>query len=128
MLRLHRIPVETLCTEIAGEREQLSLVVDLSETGLRLQRPLRGRQDSSLVQVEFELPGEDEIVWAKGEVCFDQLWRGERGPLRTSGIRIVDAATRHLRMLRDWVVATREARHLEEQPWWALAHATHWSG
>jgi hypothetical protein len=110
-----RIPTETLCTEVAGEREQYGLIVELSEAGLRLQRPLQGRMESRIVQLEFELPEVDEVVWAKGVVCFDQLWRvplanqaAQARVLRTSGVRVVAAATRHLRMLRDYVHATAE--------------------
>jgi hypothetical protein len=112
-----RIRVQSLCSEVIDDQDQLALVVDLSESGLRIQRPLRGRSgmyrapDGSeldrLVQVEFELPEVDEIVWAKGEVCFDQLWRapGLLAPVRTTGVRLLAAATRHLRMLRDYVHA-----------------------
>jgi hypothetical protein len=112
-----RIPTETLCTEVADEREQFSLIVELSEAGLRLQRPLQGRMESRIVQLEFELPEVDELVWAKGVVCFDQLWRvptpgqaPQARVLRTSGVRVVAAATRHLRMLRDYVRAAAEMR------------------
>jgi len=38
--RLARIPLERLCSVLAREREQPALVVDLAESGLRLQRPL----------------------------------------------------------------------------------------
>jgi hypothetical protein len=118
-----RIPVETLCSELVDEREQYSLITDLSESGLRLQRPLRGRSESRIVQLEFELPDADEIVWAKGEICFDQLWPGG---VRTSGVRIVAAATRHLRMLRDWAIAAAEARDFID--YGPLLYASHWAG
>jgi hypothetical protein len=121
-----RVSVETLCSEVMDEREQYGLVVDLSEGGLRLQRPLRGRRAGRIIQLEFELPEADEIVWAKGEVCFDQLWRGS---LRTTGVRLVAAAARHLAMLRDYVRATHALRRArEEDPGWMLARASHWAG
>src|SRR5262249_41670974 len=114
------------------EHEQHALIVDLSESGLRLQRPLRGRRAGRIVQLEFELPEADEIVWAKGEGRFDELWRGGAGggPRRTSGVRLVAAAQRHLRMLRDYVMARREhlreiAFSVEEEP---LLYASHWNG
>jgi len=118
-----RIPTETLCTEVAGDREQFSLIVELSEAGLRLQRPLQGRMDSRIVQLEFELPEVDELVWAKGVVCFDQLWRvpitgmpAQGRVVRTSGVRVVAAATRHLRMLRDYVRAAAALRRPARLP------------
>jgi hypothetical protein len=109
-----RVAVESLCTEVVAEREQLGMVVDLSAGGLRLQRPLRGRAEGRIIQLEFELPEVDEIVWASGEICFDQLWRvpSTSGPLRTSGVRLVAAASRHLKMLRDYVMAASSRRAL----------------
>src|SRR5262245_19510319 len=101
-----RIPVATLCTTVINEREQLAGLVDVSESGLRIERPLRGRGDGRIVQLEFELPQVDEILWAQAEIRFDRMRRGAAGqPLRTSGVRIVAAASRHLRLMRDWVHA-----------------------
>jgi hypothetical protein len=104
-----RIPVATLCTTVINEREQLACVVDISEGGLRIERPLRGRGDGRIVQLEFELPEVDEILWAQAEIRFDRMRAGAAGqPLRTSGVRIVAAASRHLRLMRDWVHAYAE--------------------
>jgi hypothetical protein len=120
-----RVPVETLCSEIQGEREHYGLIVDFSESGLKLQRPLRGRGDGHVVQLEFEIPDADEIVWAKGAICFDQLWRGG---LRTTGVRLIAAASRHLRMLRDYVIARHERERRQHDLAGALAFASHWRG
>jgi hypothetical protein len=100
--------------ELVGNDEHYGLIVDLSAEGLRLQRPYFGRCDGRIVQLEFELPEVDEIIWAKGLICFDQLWRApgpHRPPqrlVRTSGVRILAAATRHLRMMREYVEAQAE--------------------
>jgi hypothetical protein len=106
-----RLAVTTLCSEIVDEREQYALVVDVSEGGLRLERPLRGRTGGRVVQLEFTLPEVDEIIWAKGEICFDRLRRAgdPNAPLRSSGVRLVAAASRHLRLLRDYVRAAVES-------------------
>jgi hypothetical protein len=118
-----RIPTETLCAELTGDEERYGLIVDLSEDGLRIQRPLAGGRSGPIVQLEFELPGVDEIVWAKGEVCFDQLWRAQVSPtgtLRTTGYRLVAAAQKHLRLLRDYVHETYRAQAtLIEPPWYS---------
>jgi hypothetical protein len=119
-----RITVETLCAEQIGEREDLGLIVDLSQSGLRLERPLRGRHESRIVQLEFEMPEVDELIWAKGEICFDRLRPGPTGPLRSTGVRLLSAAGRHLRMLRDWAMASSERRLLDD----GLFFASHWSG
>src|SRR4051794_28530452 len=129
-----RIPVETLCSEVVDDREHFGVLVELSPNGVRLERPLAGRRDGQIVQLEFELPDADEIIWAKGHVCFDRYGRGidgsGRSAVRTTGVRLVAAASRHLRMLRDWVTATAEARQRARQDDIAghLALASHWNG
>ena len=103
-----RVEANSLCSELNGDRVRHALVVDVSEHGIRLQRPLGGprRRD---IQLEIELPGVDEIVWARGEICFDEVWNvrgGDRalgGILRTSGVRILSTAARHRRLVREYV-------------------------
>jgi hypothetical protein len=118
-----RIPTETLCAELTGDQERYGLIVDLSKDGLRIQRPLAGGRSGPIVQLEFEIPGVDEIVWAKGAVCFNQLWRTRHSPtgsVQTTGYRLVAAAQRHLRMLRDYVFETHRAQAtLIEPPWYS---------
>lgn len=97
-----RIAVDSLCSEVVGQELRDALVIDLSEDGLRLQRPIGGPRTRSL-QLELEIPGIDELVWASGEICFDEVWRVPAGITRTSGVRLVAAAQRHKRMLREYV-------------------------
>ena len=114
-----RVSVSTIYSEYVQERQQLGVIVDVSDTGLRVQRPLRrSGAPNRIVQLEFELPGTGELIWAKGETCFDALWRasvpqGAMLPapvLRTSGIRFVDAASKHLRLVRDFVEEVARTR------------------
>ncbi|RMH43620.1 MAG: PilZ domain-containing protein [Deltaproteobacteria bacterium] len=105
-----RIPVEVLCTELDGDRPRHALVVDLSPTGVRLRRPVGGRTPRTLA-LEFEVPGVDEIVWARGRVAFDRLGRLPRRPdgrlgdvIRTTGVELIALAERHRRLLRDVVM------------------------
>ena len=125
-----RIPVETLCSEVVDDREHFGVLVELSPGGVRLERPLAGRREGRIVQLEFELPDADEIIWAKGEVCFDRYRRLDGAPaVRSTGVRLVAAASRHLRMLRDWVAATVEARRaLGDDVAAEVALASHWNG
>jgi hypothetical protein len=113
-----RIAVDSLCSEIAAEyggRERHAFVVDLSEDGLRVRRPFAGGPTPRDLQLELEVPGLDEILWARGEVCHDQLVRGARpGELtRVSGIRLLSVASRDKRLLREVVIETARARALE---------------
>ena len=123
-----RVPVSGFCSEHDDETERHSVILDLSADGLRVQRPVGGRR-SRVLQLEFEIPGVDELMWAKGVICFDQLWCVEAanmgdlsGMLRTSGIQIVAAAERHKRLLREYVTDTYYAKqanddHIADTEW-----------
>jgi hypothetical protein len=104
-----RIDVEALCWEMVGDREISSLVVDLSSDGARLERPFTGGRIEREVPLQLEVPGIDEVMWARADVVFDQLVpaiaAGPFGLLRRTGYRIAIAATRDLRLLRDFVYA-----------------------
>lgn len=118
MRMLPRIEVEALCWELVRGHEQSGLVLDLSAGGLRLERPYAGGPRPAEIQVEVELPEVDEIIWARGQVCFDQIRRAEPLPgqtglgrvMRTTGIRLAAAASRDLRLLRDYVLELRRRR------------------
>ena len=101
-----RIDVEALCWEVVDDREISSLIVDLSADGARLERPYLGGRIQREVPLQIEVPGIDEVMWARGDVVFDQLVPGSKGPfnlLRRTGYRIAIAAARDLRLLRDYV-------------------------
>jgi hypothetical protein len=116
-----RIDVETFCSELIGGRDRPGLVVDLSPEGARLERPYLGGPTPREIVLELEVPEVDEVIWARGEVCFDQVRQappGQGGPLgllRTTGIRLVSAAMRDLRMLRECVIETHRARQKIER-------------
>ena len=124
-----RVRAGGLCTEVEGDSDQLGLLVDLSEAGLRVERPYvpLGRVGRErVVQLEFEHPGVDELIWAKGVIRFDRLEPVHDGIVqkvrRTSGVEIVSAATRHLRLLREYVLDLREKLTPEPD-----APASYWS-
>ena len=91
------------------DREAISLVVDLSSDGARLERPYRGGRIPGAVPLQLEIPGIDETRWARGDVVVDQLVPnagpdgGRVGLVRRTGYRIAIAAARDLRLLRDYV-------------------------
>lgn len=115
-----RVDVETFCSEVVGSRDHPGLVIDLSAEGARLERPYAGGPTPHEIVLELEVPEVDEIIWVRGEVCFDQLRQappGQGGPLgllRTTGLRLVSAAARDLRMLRDCVFEMYRSRHRHE--------------
>jgi hypothetical protein len=128
-----RIGLEALCWEVVGHHELQSMVVDLSSEGARLQRPfivagedsgpielgpagksryiprprLAERRDR-VIPLQLEVPGIDEVMWARGDVVFDELVPvkssgGPFGLMRRTGVHISLAAGRDMRLLRDYV-------------------------
>lgn len=113
-----RIDLEAMCWEVVDERETSALVVDLSTDGARVERPFVGGRIAREVPLQIEVPGLDEVMWARGDVVFDQLVPSHRGPfglLRRTGYRIAIAAARDLRLLRDYVFEVDRARRFTEQ-------------
>src|SRR5207249_8914956 len=115
-----RIDVEALCWELVDDHETSSLIVDLSSDGARLERPYVGGRIQREVPLQIEVPGIDEVMWARGDVVFDQLvptkspTGGPFGLIRRTGYHIAIAAARDLRLLRDYVFEThRAAKHHE---------------
>jgi hypothetical protein len=136
-----RIGIEALCWELVGDREVSGLAVELSALGLRIERPYTGGPTRRCVPLQLEVPGIDEILWAKADACFDHVVPsagsagGALGLVRRTGYRIVAAAARDLRLLNELVIETdranrarrREARRhrdVELDARFDLAHAS----
>lgn len=112
-----RIAVDGLCGVVANDDLRPATMRDLSFTGLRLERPFDPRTASPVVQLEIELPGIDEVVWAQGIVTFAHLsplpGRTADGQPRfwcRAGLRIANVCRREHSMLRDYVVETLRTR------------------
>jgi hypothetical protein len=112
-----RIDVEALCWELVDGKEAGGLAVDLSSMGLRIERPYTGGPTRKEMQLEIEIPGIDEVMWAKGDACFDVLvpragaGGGPLGLVRRTGYRLV-AAARDLRLIKEFVVETDRAERV----------------
>ena len=96
-----RVLSNSFCTEIADDEERHALAVDFSPGGVRIQRPLIGDLPE-VVQLEFEIPTVDELIWAAFAVRFDSQQMDIDG-LRTTGLEMIRAPDRHRRFLRDYV-------------------------
>jgi hypothetical protein len=111
-----RIDAEAMCWELVDGRETSGIAVDLSPTGVRIERPYLGGPTLHEVPLQIELPEVDEVMWARGDACFDVLVPdsspagGPLGLVRRTGYRIAAAARRDLRMLEEYVVETYRAR------------------
>lgn len=105
-----RVTAHTFCSELLPSDLRHGFVVELSESGVRIERPFFGGRLGGRVQLEFELPELDEIVWAAVEPCYDVIARrspggpgGLGGLVRTTGFRVVSTAERSRRMVRDLI-------------------------
>jgi hypothetical protein len=107
-----RISVDGLCGVVTDDDDlRHASMSNLSTTGIRLERPFDPRTARPVVQLEIELPGIDEIVWASAAVTHAHLTpmpgRTRTGQPRfwcRAGLRIADASQRERRLLRDFVV------------------------
>src|SRR5262249_13609515 len=102
-----RIPLEMFLNQYAHERPHRGLTVNISETGLYVNKvvaPLL--RNARVVSLEFELPGTGEVIWARGEVCYDTLDDYFHG----QGIRFAGMARVHAKLVRDYCVERRRAR------------------
>lgn len=112
-----RIAVDGLCGVVADDELRPAAMRDLSAIGLRLERPFDPKTARPVVQLEIELPGIDEIVWARGVVSFALLTpmpgRTASGQPRfwcRAGLRLAGVCQRERRLLRDYVLETRRAQ------------------
>jgi hypothetical protein len=103
----HRIALEIFLNEYVDDRLYRCIATDVSEHGLHLQKLSRAapsRRDA--MQLEFELPGIGETIWARGEIAFQK----RDSFFQETGVRLTGIARLHARMLRDYVVETRRER------------------
>lgn len=90
---------------------------NLSTLGLRLERPFDPKSARPVVQLEIELPGIDEIVWASAVVTHAHLTpmhgRTRDGQPRfwcRAGLVLKDVSRRERRVLLDYVVEKLRGR------------------
>jgi hypothetical protein len=98
--RTPRVRLEMLFTQYIRDQPFRSLAMNVSESGLsarRLVEPVTHRAE--VVGLEFELPGTNEVIWAKAAFQFEQADRD----FHHAGIRFLAMASRHERLVRDFV-------------------------
>ena len=100
----NRVTLEMFLNEYIRDRPHRALAVNISETGVFLNKVITPvNRDSRVVALEFELPGTSELIWARGEICHDDLdayFHGE-------GVRFTGMARYHARLLRDYCIEQR---------------------
>lgn len=112
-----RVDVGGFCWEVDTDRTVHGTVLDLSGGGLCLERPFVGGATPHQLQLEFEVPGLDEVIWASAHVRFDRVVhpgphaRGG-GLLRRTGLRLAALARRDLHLIQDYVAECRHRARL----------------
>lgn len=110
--RAPRISVEGFCG-VVSDKDDLhhATMSNLSTLGLRLERPFDPETARPIVQLEIDLPGLDEVVWASAIVTRAVLtpMPGRRADGKPrfwcrAGLRIGDTSRRERRMLQDYVI------------------------
>ena len=104
-----RAPLELFINQYIRERPFRGLATNISDTGLFLETvPAAGQRlalDRPTLGLELELPGTGEIIWARGQVCYQH----DDGHLMGFGIRFTAMPTVHARLIRDYCVESRRA-------------------
>lgn len=108
--RAPRITVDGLCGVAANDDLRPATMTDLSTLGLRAERVFDPKTARRVVQLELELPGIDEVLWASAAVTHAYLTplpgRTIDGQPRfwcRAGLQIVNTSRRESRLLRDYV-------------------------
>ena len=107
-----RVPLEMFLTSYLNERPIRGLTADVSDTGMRLQTvKTAARPDRpAVVGLEFELPGTDEVIWARGEVCYERADGLAPGVGYGVGVRFTAMPLLHARLVRDYCVERRRSQ------------------
>jgi len=103
----NRVPLEIFLNEYVADRPHRCLSVNVSESGLYVHKLIQPiHRASPVVGVEFELPGTNEIIWARGDVCYDTLDDYFHG----TGIRITGIPQKHAHLMHDYIFELRRDR------------------
>jgi hypothetical protein len=85
--------------KVVGDSLFMCRGIDISEDGLYLSRLLEPRPSNDDVVLEFALPGEPEIIWARGEIVREGQWRWSDA----SAIRFTALADGFRRLIKRYV-------------------------
>ena len=99
-----RFPLRTYMNQYVRDEPYQALALDVSESGLAIRKPTARIPHTRVVGVELELPGTSEIIWASAEPRFHSV----DSRTHFSGLHFVGMATKHARLIRDYVQERRE--------------------
>lgn len=104
----YRVPMQIFLNQYIADNPYRCMSLNLSSKGFFLNRlitpPLAKRP--RIVGLEFELPGTSELVWARGEIRYDQKDTFFHG----TGVEITGIPQKHARLLHDYVLEQRHQK------------------
>lgn len=111
-----RIRIAGLCTLVSDDDLRPASYSNLSVHGLRMELPFDATKTGRRLQLELELPGTDELMWALAHVTHAHLSPmggthpdGQPRFWARVGLEISAGSRRDRRLLRDYVLSTHEA-------------------
>lgn len=99
-----RFPLRTYMHQYVRDVAYEAVALDVSESGLAIRKPTARIAHERIVGVELELPGTSEIIWASAEARFHAV----DARAHFSGLHFLSMATKHQRLIRDYVRERRE--------------------
>jgi c-di-GMP-binding flagellar brake protein YcgR len=99
-----RLPLRTYMNQYVRDEPYQALALDVSESGLAIRKPTARIPHTRVVGLELELPGTGEVIWASAEPRFHSV----NAQTHFSGLHFLGMATRHERLIRDYVRERRE--------------------
>lgn len=111
--RAPRISLEGFCSVAVDDGLHHAHLTSLSTLGLRVEQPSRTATTRTMVQLEIELPGLDDVIWASAYITDVRIAYGRRPWLCRTGLQIAAISGRERRLLRDYVVEHMVAREAE---------------
>ena len=95
-----RVPLSMWINKLFGDDIFLCRTADLSEGGVYLSKLIEPEWRGREVSLEFQLPGDDEVIWAAGEIVRDT----RRGREEGSGIRFTRIPERYKERVRQFLL------------------------
>ena len=101
--QVQRAPLDVFANRVLGDDVFMCRTHDISTEALRFRRLLEPERAARQVQMEFQLPGTREIIWAHGEIVREP---GERSVV----VRFLSMAERHRGLIDAYVRQARRNR------------------
>ena len=96
-----RVPARMVINHYVDDYHRVSMSFNLSPEGIYVYHKPHGV--AQVMGLEFELPGVEEPIWAKGELRFCARF----GDYMGTGIAFTAMANRHFELVHDWVLDQR---------------------